>query len=109
MAAKQLQLRNDQSPTVLEKLKSDILKGLSQGDVSIESSELETVGFPLMQLLVAAQFEASACSANLRIAVPSGGCLDQALDSFGLREAVPLRPVIEDDAWTGLIRIGAPK
>jgi hypothetical protein len=109
MATEQILLRNDQSPDGLKQLKLDLLKCLAQGDVTLESSELQSVSFPLIQLLVSAQFESASGSSTLRITVPSGGILDQALDSFGMRDAFPLRPVVENEEWKSLIRIGDRK
>jgi hypothetical protein len=102
-------LRLDGAPGLdaVARFRTDLLQAIAPGKVTrVETSGLTSAGFSLLQTLFAAQVEAQGRKASLIISVPADGALSEALDRFGLCDALPCRPAIENGEWFGLVSSG---
>ena len=66
----------------------------SGAEVTLEGASLSAIDFAGIQMLLAAQRRAERTGATLRVRVPQGGALHNALRRYGLADAPPA-PFIE--------------
>ncbi len=71
----------------------------------VDCSAVESADVGGLQLLVAAQKSAAARARPLRIRIPAGGAVAQALDSSGIAAAADARLLWDGDLWAGLTDI----